>query len=145
MSQNFIISAQPNQVTLHSAGIQGPEGIQGISADGFFIQAPTPFGAQRLLALTDTGLAYADHTDLSHVGKVIGFTTAAVEAGSLVKIRSVGELNGFSGLLPGMPIYLGSNGVITQTPVTSGIQQQVGVANTSNSIIIQIFLPITLG
>ena len=150
-SRNFIISAQPNQATfpvvnIHevivASGIQGPPGV--FIPGNLSLLADADIGSQRVVKVTSTGCNYADSSNTLDSGKVVGFTFQSATLGSLIKIISEGTLNGFYALLPGLPIYLGLNGLITQVPVTSGIHQQLGVASSTDSIIISISQPITL-
>lgn len=88
--------------------------------------------------------SYADQIDDASFGKVIGISKGAVVTGEWLDIITSSELNGFTGLTPNELIYLGSNGLITQTVPTSGYIQQLGVALTSTSILVNISLPVQL-
>lgn len=88
--------------------------------------------------------SYADQSDETSFGKVIGISKGAVVTGEWLDIITSSELNGFTGLTPNELIYLGSNGLITQTVPTSGYIQQLGVALTSTSILVNISLPVQL-
>lgn len=105
-----------------------------------FVTAPV--GGQRVMALIGSDIVYADRAVRS---SVLGFTANAVGGNSSVTIISSGDLDGFSGLTTGEFVYLGTNGVITQTPPTVGYLQILGVAVSSTKIIIQIQQPIFLG
>jgi hypothetical protein len=90
-------------------------------------------------------LRYADSTDVSTVGLLLGITQGAAVAGGWVYIVSVGILNGLAGLTPFMPIYLSTNGDITQVPPTTGYIQRLGVAIASDTIYINISPSIIFG
>jgi len=112
------------------------------SALNSFIQVATrDIGGLRVL-LADQ--SYADQTNITSYGKVIGLSKGAVVTGSLLEIVTASELDGFSGLIPNTQVYLGLNGLITQTVPTSGFIQQLGVALTSTSILVNICLPLLL-
>jgi hypothetical protein len=72
----------------------------------------------------------------------VGFAPDEVPVDGPVDIQSSGNLDGFEGLTPGLPVYLdpASSGGITQTkPSCAGcIQQELGTAADSTSIDIEI-------
>jgi hypothetical protein len=90
-------------------------------------------------------LRYADSTDVSTVGLLLGITQGAAIAGGWVSVVSIGILNGLAGLTPFMPIYLSTVGNITQTPPTTGYIQRLGVAIASDTIYINISPSIIFG
>lgn len=105
--------------------------------------ADTALGGNRVVKLTATGCAYADNS--IDYNNVLGFTTKAVSMGETATIINSGELSGFTGLLIGMPIYLGTNGVHTQIPAEIGVHQQVGIAKSETVILVQLSQAIFLG
>lgn len=120
---------------------QGPAGPAGVSGDGYVVLiAGSALGGHR--AVIDN-VTYADHSNSLHAGKVIGITTGSSTTGNPVTIQSGGKLNGFTGLSLG-PVYLSTNGTLTQTAPTSGFIQQLGVAVSATEIMIQIHMPIML-
>lgn len=139
-SLNVIASAQ---VIVPVIGIQGVPGTTVVGT--IFVIADQALGGNRVVKSTPTGCDYADCSNTLDYGLVIGFTASACGAGILANIINSGELNGFSGLTPGFAIYLGENGTLTQVIPTSGILQQLGVAKTSESIIVSLSQPINLG
>ena len=112
------------------------------SALNSFIQVATrDVGGLRVL-LADQ--SYADQSNTTSYGKVIGLSKGAVVTGGLLEIVTASELAGFTGLIPNTQVYLGLNGLITQTVPTSGFIQQLGVAITSTSILVNLSLPLLL-
>lgn len=99
-------------------------------------------GGSRVVAITSTGIEYADP---QASGATLGFTKYATDANSTATILFSGELGGFSGLDIGQPVYLSTNGTITQTPTMVGNLQIVGVAIGDSKINIQIQPPVFLG
>ncbi len=125
-----------------AAGTQGPQGIRGpigLSGAGLIeLTAGMDVGGNRVV----TGSAeYADNTDLSTIGRIIGITVGAALSGSLVNIMANGELDGFYGLTVNEPVYLSTNGTITQALPTAGYLQKLGVAISATSILINISNP----
>jgi hypothetical protein len=49
-----------------------------------------------------------------------------------------GTTSVFSGLSPGQPVFLGTNGLVSQTPPASGLLQRIGRAMTSNKVFVSI-------
>lgn len=101
-------------------------------------------GGNRAVIRTATGLALANNTDAGHSGLVIGITQNAASAGGTVEVVNEGELEGFSGLSVNSPIYLSTNGLLTQSLPASGFIQQVGMALTATKIFVHLFTPIHL-
>lgn len=110
-----------------AVGIQGPQGLQGpkgdkgdAAADPEYV-ASTALGGHRVVVLNASEqLEYADNTNLTHADKVLGLTTGAVGSGSTVAIRYLGEMvePSWSWTL-NSPIFLGTNGLLTQTRPTA--------------------------
>lgn len=114
--------------------------LQGSTTSLYFsISSPTAIGGNR--AVLSSGY-YADCTDTATIGRVIGITMTATTIGELMAVAYAGELNGFYGLTPNQPVYLSTNGTVTQTPPISGYIQKLGVAKNSGSILINIETPI---
>ena len=120
-----------------AAKVTGLPGLKGEKGDGSMLEHITPIalGSNRVAAMTANGIDYADP---NASGETLGFTKYAVTENNLATILFNGNLNGFSGLTIGTPIYLASNGTITQTAPNTGTVQCLGVAISSNTINIQI-------
>lgn len=114
---------------------QGPPGISQVIQ----LIAPQVLGGNR--AVTGA-LTYADSSDITTAGKVVGLTVGAADAGAPVNICDSGELGGFSGLIIDQPIYLGLNGIITQIAPMTGYCQRLGVAISATRILVNISEPI---
>jgi hypothetical protein len=136
---NYIVSAVPKNQTVYVAGIQGPAGA--IVPNQFTINADAAMVSNKVVAATLTGCEYADNSAFC---QVLGFTKSSAQSGALVMVTADGEMTGFTGLTQGQPIYLGSNGNITQVIPTSGFVQQLGLATSATSINIRLSVPITL-
>jgi hypothetical protein len=106
------------------------------------LTADTALGGHRVVVPTPTGCAYADNTNNSHLLKVIGVTIGAANLGATATIQLSGELGGLTGLTQGSPVWLSTNGNLTQTLPTSGFIQQIGIALSSTKININITPPI---
>lgn len=139
---NFTIVAKPAQaivpairqeVPLVVAGVQGPVGA--FTPQTSSVLASEALGSQR--AVTASG-------EYAGIKPAIGFTSQAVIMGMEAPVMTTGELNGFSGLTAGEPIYLAENGLITHIAPIIGLYQLLGYAKSSSTIIIQIQQPVRL-
>lgn len=120
--------------------VQWLASLQGSSALLYAtLVASIPLGGNRAIMANGQ---YADFTDISTLGKVIGITQVAVDIGESVNIVYAGNLNGFTGLTINEPVYLSSNGTLTQILPTSGYIQKLGQATSSDTILININAPI---
>lgn len=122
------------------AGLPGPAG-DGIT---FVASADQAIGGHRVVRSTATGCDYADSSNLTHLGKVIGMTNEATSSGNLVKIWPAGKITDPSFNFDLGPVYLSTNGLLTQTPPTTGFIQQIGVALSQTTILVQILNPIAV-
>lgn len=91
----------------------------------------------RAVILDGGELFYADKDDLNHLHIVRGVTTRASLAGAEGHITVYGWLAeaGWN-WTPGLPIYVGNNGVLTQTPPTTGFRLIIAVAYNATTIFI---------
>lgn len=148
VANETVLSVEDKSVEIIAVAQQGPAGPAGPpgSAGTQFLElvADVALGGHRAVIATATGCDYADNTDATHTDKIIGVTSGAVSQGSLAYIVTTGELNGFSGLIKGSPVYASTNGTLTQTVPTSGFVQKLGVAIAADTCVIQIQPPIQL-
>lgn len=120
------------------------QGLPGPAGDGttFTLVADQSIGGHRVVRSTATGCDYADSSILSHLGKVVGITNAATSAGQSVKIWPTGKITEPTFNFSIGPVYLSTNGTLTQTIPASGFIQQIGVATSATTLVIQILSPI---
>lgn len=140
----IVIASNANSVVI-AAGSQGPAGIRGhvgISAGSSFeLIANIDLGGNRVV----TGAAaYADRTNMATIGRAIGITLGAANTGLPVGIATSGELDGFYGLTNNEPVYLSTNGTVTQVLPTTGYLQKLGVAVSPTKLLINIQEPLAL-
>jgi hypothetical protein len=110
----------------------------------FIATANTILSGHRCVVI-DSGLAvYADKGTPSHATRVAGITRGAIASGASGEIQYGGEMSDPSFAFTPGAIYLGSNGLLTQTPPTSGFILEVAKALTSTRILINIQSPINL-
>lgn len=96
----------------------------------------------------DGTLEYADPTQLVNINRAVWLTTSAVSAGAVAAVRTMGEVIEPSwSWTPGMAVYLGANGMLTQTvPVapSSAFLLELGTAITPTSLFFDPGIPIAL-
>lgn len=145
MSTEIIISNGSPGVTLielSGQGPQGPEGPPGANTVSVTAIADQALGGHRVIKVTPTGCDYADSSNLSDFGKVIGITDSAFSGGASVTIFSQKLITEPSWNFALGPVFLSTNGTLTQVAPTSGFIQQVGVALSPTELLINLYPPI---
>lgn len=146
-----IIEQDVELVEIITAGPQGQQGIQGpIGTPGqnYVTKiAGENLGGQRfVIGNSNETVTYANQSDLTNLGKVIGITLTSASMGENVDVLLFGfiEFNGWS-FDVSLPVYLNNNGLLTQTPPSTGFSQIVGFAETPTSLFVSLREPIILG
>lgn len=147
-SSTVLVSVQEN-TTIVSGGVgfPGPPGPAGpVGSSNITAAAGEPLGGHRAVVLDADGLAwYADNTDAQHLGRVVGITLSAAVLGADATLQSAGYITEPSwNWTPYQPVYLSANGLLTQTPPTTGFMQVLGVALSATSLFIQLRDPIVI-
>lgn len=132
-------------VTSGSQGLRGAQGDIGPSGGSAFSAiSNVPIGGNRFVVSDGDGhVQYATSDDLTHAGKVLGITLGAAVAGDSISIQRVGEVEeaGWNWTLD-QPVYLGTNGLATQTQPTSVFSLIVGFPITATKLFVSIREPI---
>jgi hypothetical protein len=112
------IVTEATQFQILSTGSQGPRGPAG-SASLFKI-ADSAIGGHRIVVtspVSDDDVLYASNTTANHANLVLGITLNAASAGGMLEIVRVGEVSEPTwNWTLGAPIFLGTEGLMTQTP-----------------------------
>lgn len=139
-------SATVEVVTAGLVGPQGPQGLAGPSG-GATIEmiAGEDLGGRRAVVSINGLAMYADSGIAAHQNRIIGVTNNAVTAGNSVNVVMSGQLNGMFGLTPDVPVYLSTNGLLTQIVPATGFIQQLGTAITADSMSVNIYTGISYG
>lgn len=97
-------------------------------------------GGNRIVVVnSEDKIIYADKDTAAHAAKIFGLTTGAVETGATAKVQTNGVMQEPSwNWTLDVPIYVGNNGLLTQTPPTTGFLCIVGFPITATSIFIKI-------
>ena len=104
-------------------------------------------GHRMVLLDASRNAIYADNATGTHAAQVLGMTKGAATLGTQVEVlRNVEVLEPTWSWIHGGAIYLGANGLLTQTPPTSPavFSLCVGFATASNRMFVSIGTPIFL-
>jgi len=87
--------------------------------------------------VTSTGYA-ASSNEVTHIGKVVGIITENAENGKSQVVITSGMITNLAwSFTPGMPVYLNGN-TLSNTAPTTGFVQRIGIATSSNTLVVQI-------
>lgn len=129
--------------------IKGEKGDPGLSSSIEGYLAGEAVGGHRVVYIKgDSQVYYASNDDSTLFGATVGLTTGAAVLGAPVAIAFNGIVDEPSWTwTPQELLYLGTNGLLTQTPPSGGgalFSQVVGFAITATKIQVQIAPPILL-
>ena len=148
-----IVQNPPSAIVIEAAagqGPEGPEGPPGPAATGTMTrEAGQDLSASRVVVPTPDGsVVYADNTNPAHTSLPMWITLAAVLEGDDVLLSVFGQVNDNTWTwTPEQRLFLGANGELTQTPPESPaiFIEEIGVADTSDSMFLDPKMPIVLG
>ena len=107
--------------------------------------ASESIGGHTVVYMSPTGVAKASSSVINTANKILGLTYTSVVNGQPVEVVTSGTITEPSwNWIIGDPIFLSTNGTLTQTLPTSGYILQIGVATNTNIINIDLKLPIIL-
>lgn len=128
-----------------AAGFRGPAGPPGTMGDSDLdVVAGTVLGGHRVVYYDGLVVRYADHVDEANADKVLGITTQAAEQGGVIRVKRQGLLVESTWSWNPGPVFLGSNGLLTQASPVTGFILQVGVAMNATTLDIRPTFPIYL-
>jgi hypothetical protein len=134
-------------VYIGQRGEQGEDGAPGV-AGGVVVTcvAGEALGGHRVVVLNaDAEAVYASNVVPEHLHKVLGLTTGAVLLGAEATVQTGGEMTEptWAWTLDA-PIFLGANGLLTQTTPASGFMLVVAFPVTATKIFIKLREPLAL-
>ncbi len=115
-----------------------------LTAGGILRTAGAVLGGHRIVRSTGAlTVDYASSDDILHGDDTLGMTTGAADMGANVTVQRIGPLS-FDGWAwtAGEPVFLGLNGLPTQTPPESGFIQVIGHAENATTLYLQLQAPI---
>lgn len=93
----------------------------------------------KLLASINGKVELADKDNPIHAFNIIGMSVSSGSEGSIILVQTGGTiLNGNWTWNENMPLWLGNNGDITQTPPETGFLMQIGIALSPSKILLEI-------
>jgi hypothetical protein len=107
------------------------------------ILADQSLGGHRVVRKTATGVNYADSSQIASAGTAIGITIGAVSAGqnAMIAVTGMDIVEPSWNWSPGA-IYLGLNGLMTQSAPISGFIQRIGIVTGPTSILVSVEQPL---
>jgi hypothetical protein len=148
-----VIAYEVERIDVVTIGVGGPPGARGLPGPpggaGFEAPAGQAIGGHRVVVFDELGkLVYASNADLDHLHRVAGITTAAAETGQpAYAVRSGEVIEPSWSWNMNAPIYLASNGQLTQNPPTApaaAFSVVVGFPTSATSLFVTIREPIIL-
>lgn len=119
-----------------AGGIQGPPGIPGASTQFEYYPSGQVLGGNRAVTLNSSGSTVYPDTS-SPNSFVVGLTTGSSSPGELVEVQIAGTQTEPSWTwTPGLPVFVVADGVLTQTPPTTGQTLIIGWAAAPTKIVI---------
>lgn len=146
-SQVQSLRTETATVEVGTRGLQGTQGEPGAGGDQIIDAriAANTLGGHRIVRVVAGEVDYASADDLEHMDDVLGLTLAAAAQGASVQVLREGSITEPSwSWSPGEPLFLGINGLITQTPGANAFDLPVGYAETATTAYITIGTPIEL-
>lgn len=141
-----VVETKTGNTTVIESTQIGPQGIPGLTSGvTTSFEAGETLGGHRAVIIVDDKAYYADCSIVSHANIVYGITTGATILGSQAIVQRGSELEepSWSWVL-GIPIWLSTTGLLTQTPPSSGFSLILGFPITSTKMLINIREPIFL-
>lgn len=122
-------------------GEPGPPGPPGVATVNLL--AAENLSGHKAVYAGAGGLRLANNAALQ-TSDVLGITTAATLAAQLATVQTKDLLTEPSWNWQVGPVYLGSNGNLTQTPPLAGVQVEVGTATSATTLLVRSYPPIVL-
>lgn len=144
---DVVVLPIPETTVVIASGEQGPPGIPG-PAGGQVLErtAGELLSALRAVFEDAAGRVWlADATEAGEVFTLLGVTTTAADAHQQVLVQRLGAIDDAAwGWTPGVRVYLGAAGQLTQTPPATGFDVLIGVALSPTRLLLSIQDPIEM-
>jgi hypothetical protein len=132
-------------VIIENVGLKGEKGDIGLAGANYAtLPTASVLGGHRVIASLANTLVYADNTNNQHSNTIVGLSTGA-SSGSALTLQSSGFITEPSWTwTPDLPIFLSTNGLMTQTQPLIGFSILIATAITSTTVFLRFNQPITL-
>jgi hypothetical protein len=143
-----VIEASSEQVFVIQPSMVGPQGPPGEAGDLIVSDhlAGEALGGHRgVIVGNDNRLYYADQSNLTHFNRVLGITTGAAgeDDPAIVRVGGIMAEPTWNWDLARF-IYLGTNGLLTQTAPVTGFLLEIGWPVSPTSMMVHIKIPLFL-
>lgn len=121
-------------------GADGQDGQDGLASGQIVSKtAGAAISGHRAVRHNSSGLMVYASADQPEARSVYGISLGAASSGQSMQVQTLGDLEEPSWTwTPGLPIYLGLNGALTQTVPVANQQIQIGVAITATKAFIRL-------
>jgi hypothetical protein len=137
-SESVVVSANPT-ITVVTAAAQGPPGASATSDATEIIDAGETISALKPIAVVNGAGVVASNANANHSGFLAGISISSATTGNSFTNQTFGTLQDDSwNWNPAIPWIFVGNGVLTQTPPTSGWLQSIARVESSDTIFIQL-------
>ena len=150
------LNLQPETLSIDLSGSAGPRGAKGDKGDTGTKGDPGPAGSTAVDVeageivnghrgvYVDDGKVYkASASITAHCLKFLGITTGAATPPADASVQFTGTMEEASWTFSPGPVYLGEDGLLTQSLVSGNCVKQVGVAITPTIILVSDFQELT--
>jgi hypothetical protein len=134
---NLNAVAGPQNIAVQFVGTQGPAGA-GAVAPGFESIAAVALSALHVVYRAADGLRYASSDAPITAAQAVGILPSAINANAVGFVQTGDEITDASWSWSLGSVWLGINGALTQTPVSSGAQVEIGIAISPNTLLIRV-------
>lgn len=152
-----IIVSRP-QLSIESPSVVNLDVVEGVElvalgpfvyAGGGSVQTVTGNAGENVSALRvvqsdGSDLFYADSSTPGHASRIVGVSITSATTGNSLTVQTSGLLSDPSFSFSPGAVYVGSNGVLTSTPPSSGFLCIVGTSVTPTSFVVNLSTPIIL-
>lgn len=146
---SWLLVEQEVLTVLLDAAPQGPPGMAGDAGEAgalyVYFPAAVPVGGHRAVRLLAGEVVYADNSTVADANLVLGITVGAAVQGALVQIQTGGLMTEPSwAWTPDQPIFLGSDGGLTQVVPAAGFSLILALAISMTQVLILLKSPLVL-
>lgn len=115
---------------------RGPQGEPGAPGDVQSVECGEAISALRVIAIINGEGFLANHDDTAHAGRVAGLTLTAANQGATTSVRMFGRVTDASWNWTAAELFVGLNGMLTQTPPSTGFMQSIARVESPDTIFI---------
>ncbi|SDJ61660.1 hypothetical protein [Pseudomonas indica] len=148
ITREYCVALEQPVVELLTLGEQGPPGPAGEPGPegGTSLQrlAGEVLSALRVVYELDGVVRILDYRDAAHIDLLLGITLTAADPGIPVNVQRTGVIEDNSWTWTPGPVWLGTNGDLTQIPPADGYDVLLGAAMSATRITLDLQPPIQL-